>query len=233
MKKINWFYCALIALTALLAFGCSAGQQENVSTAEQAITTTCSVDADCTGGVAPKCGILASGKCVSAGLGGVHACNYSMIWPGTSTCQCVEGDIQSCKTGAYPTLYDGIQTCVVTSSSPVTTSWGTCATASPTFYGETSPTGAVRNCSGTFDCDDATDRPACADWDNLGCQSPTGAHPWQCLWRRADQPGCDCIQWDVRACTIYGGGAGHQQCNLWGATAANDWGYRAYWNACQ
>lgn len=234
MKKRNWFSnIALVLLVLLAVFGCSAGQQESVSATQQAITTTCTTDADCTGGVAPACGNAASGICVGAGLGGVKACNYSLNWAGTSTCQCLEGDVQSCKTGAQ-TYYDGIQTCTVTSSSPVTTNWGTCAVSSTGFSGQTTVSNSVRNCSGTLDCDNAPDRPVCADWDERDCQRPGTTGPKQCLWRRANETGCNCILNDIRSCTIYGGGPGHQMCLLTGnGLVPNDWGYSTGWQICQ
>lgn len=231
----------MISLFALMMFACSSApidtsQEQSTQTESQELTTSCTTDANCTGGVAPRCASAATGKCEVAGLGGVKTCEYTMTLPGSSTCQCKEGDIQSCKTGAYPTLYDGIQTCIVTSTSPVTTVWGSCALASPTFYGETMPYGNERNCHGTIDCDGGlggAGRPMCADWDQEECQSPTGANPRECIYRRSTETGCDCVQFEARACTISGGGAGHQICNAYGGTAANDWGYALTWGICQ
>lgn len=220
----------VIALVALVMFACSSApietqtQEPNTSTVQQGLTTSCTTNADCTGGVAPKCGDVTTGKCVLAGVGGAHACNYSFTWPLPSGCQCLEGDIQSCKTGAYPTYYDGIQTCNVTSTSPLTTSWGSCAVASPTFYGEITVPAQARNCTSVNDCDEVA--PECADGFHRACQ-PNGGGTRQCQWLTSTASGCNCIQWDVRSCTIFGGGAGHQQCNDWSGNGTT------LWNVCQ
>lgn len=214
-----------------MAIGCSAGSPESVSSVAQAITTTCTTDADCTGGVAPACGNAAESVC-SAGV-----CDYSLSFLGTATCGCLEGDIQSCI--ASGSTYNGIQTCVITSMSPITTNWGTCATG---YTGHT-PTPVMRHCSGTLDCQNATDWPVCADFDRPTCQAlPGTTSPRVCQSRLAAEafayttvePGCTCIQYDIRTCNKTGGGTGHQMCVVNGTTSDpnNDWGQTTGWNTC-
>lgn len=236
MKKLwNWnyfgFLSALFLLASLIA-GCGSSVPENVGSAQQAITTTCTTNADCTGGVAPKCGSTTGAVC-SAGV-----CDYSLSYVGTATCGCLEGDIQSCI--ASGTTYNGIQTCVVTSTSPVTTTWGTCATG---YTGHAPQDSHWRNCSGTFDCLNATDWPVCGDYDRPTCQALPGTTvPRVCQVRLAaepfsyttPEPGCSCVQYDIRTCNKTGGGAGHQTCVVNGTTSDpnNDWGQTTGWSAC-
>lgn len=217
----------LAVLAFLTCFACSSAPVEDVGSTAQAITTTCTTNANCTGGVAPACGNAASGVC-SAGI-----CDYSLNWTGTTNCQCLEGDIQSCIPSGH-SVYDGNQTCVVTSSSPLITNWATCQTG----YGGHTPTvefGVTsRNCSGTLECESFSDYPVCADYDKLSCEGIGNSHPWACKYRLAAEPGCSCIQYDIRACTITGGGTGHQTCVVNGTTSDpnNDWGQTTGWNTC-
>jgi hypothetical protein len=230
----------LSALFAATGCGSSVGQPSQdgvVGSVEQAVywTTTCTTDAQCTGGTPPVCGDATTGIC-SGGL-----CYYSIHYgtgglDGNPNCPCVDGDVQSCKAPGS-TTYNGVQMCSVVNpmSNPLYTLWSACLT---TFTGHTpltsGPNGTgwgIRNCAGSIDCDNALDRPVCADWDKDICQQQPYS-PKECVFSLIKEHGCSCIQYDIRGCTKAGGGSGHQMCVVTGSDPSNDWLEATGWGTC-
>jgi hypothetical protein len=231
-RRFGGAFLLMLLAAVLSMIGCGATteqpSQEVVHSTEQAITTACTTDANCTGGTAPACADVTTGIC-SAGT-----CYYTMHptnFP-PSGCYCVEGDVQDCKTSGSMT-YDGVQTCQVVTSSPLLTGWGACASSSP-FVGHTPgvvSNETMRKCTGTVTCGNIPDRPVCATYDFDVCTAPSA--PKECIWMRAAEHGCSCIQYDIRTCTKSGGGTGHQMCDVTGSDPLNvDWGFATGWGTC-
>lgn len=78
------------------------------------------------------------------------------------------------------------------------------------------------SCTTSAICAAATNFPACGDPYSFFCQSV--AH--ECMYRIKNDPNCLCLEKDIRACTMSGGGAGIQTC-VTNASKNTTW-----WDTC-
>jgi hypothetical protein len=78
------------------------------------------------------------------------------------------------------------------------------------------------SCTTSVVCAAATNFPACADPYSTFCQSVSH----ECMYRIKNDPNCLCLEKDIRACTLNGGGAGIQTC-VTNASKNTTW-----WDTC-
>jgi hypothetical protein len=66
-------------------------------------------------------------------------------------------------------------------------------------------------CRSIGDCQESDWFPECGDYDNVTCVAPSGSAAQECIFRVVDEPGCFCLERDIRNCGA-GIDAGIQRC---------------------
>lgn len=204
----------LILIAMIAACGAAPAPEQTVSSSSQDLTGLygCTTDAQCRSVSWTQvgyCADIAHATCAPD-----HYCSYPVDQTNTA-CHCIVGDERTCAGGGFQTCFQGYSG----GDWPL----GGCDHSYDDFSGLPPTT----KCSAGIDCDNWVNRPECASWENYqSFCATTGPNGRECVWQRdPTEAGCNCVERQVRDCTISPGHPGKETCVK---TSAN----HTSWNAC-